>query len=302
MTRPALPVVWHEAYEVDIGAHVFPTRKYRLVRNRLIGEGTITEADIGRPEPATWDAVALVHTPEFIEKIRSGKFSEYDVARLEVPFSEKLRTAALLTVAGSILTARRALDAGIAVHIGGGFHHAFADHGEGFCLLNDVAIAICVLLQEKRIERAAVVDCDVHHGNGTAEVFAHDPRLFTFSIHQERNYPFLKPPSTVDVGLEDRSGDSPYLWAMDEHLPAIVAHRPQIVFYLAGADAYEWDQLGGLKVTMDGLRERDEMVFKAFRKAKVPVAVVLAGGYALDGEDTVEIHCNTARAARAALA
>jgi len=297
-----LPVVWHEAYEVDIGPHVFPTRKYRLIRNRLIGDGTISEADIERPDPADWDAVGLAHTPEYIGKIRSGRFSDYDVAKLEVPFSENLRTAALLCAGGSMLTARRALEAGIALHIGGGFHHAFTDHGEGFCLLNDVAIAICVLLKEHRIERAAVVDCDVHHGNGTADVFGHEPRVFTFSIHQERNYPFLKPHSTVDVGLEDRTGDNQYLWAMEEHLPAIVAHRPQVVFYLAGADPYEWDQLGGLKLTMDGLRERDQMVFKAFRRAAVPVAVVLAGGYALNSEDTVEIHCNTARVARAALA
>ena len=302
MNPGLLPVVWHEAYEVDIGPHVFPTRKYRLIRNRLIGEGTVREADVLQPVPASYEALGLVHTPEYVEKIRTGRFTDYDVARLEVPFSNALRDASLLCVGGTTLATRRALDAGVALHLGGGYHHAFADHGEGFCMLNDVAVAIRVLLLEARIERAAVVDCDVHHGNGTAEIFDGERRVYTFSIHQENNYPLLKPRSTVDVGLEDRTGDSQYLWELAERLPAIVAHRPQLVVYLAGADPYEWDQLGGLKLTMDGLKKRDELVFRTFRKAGVPVAAVLAGGYALNGDDTVEIHCNTARAARAALA
>lgn len=302
MTGRLLPVVWHEAYEVDIGAHVFPTRKYRLVRNRLIGEGTITEAQIETPAPASVNDLALVHSHEYVEKILTGGLSNYDVAKLELPFTPALREASLLCAGGSILTARRALDAGIAVHLGGGFHHAFSDHGEGFCLINDVAVALRVLLLEALIARAAVVDLDVHHGNGTADVFAHDRRVFTFSMHQERNYPFLKPPSTIDVGLEDGTGDGEYLWALEENLETILEVRPQLVFYLAGADPYEWDQLGGLKLTREGLRRRDEVVFRECRKAGVPLAVVLAGGYAVNPDDTIEIHCDTVRAARAALA
>lgn len=302
MTGRLLSVVWHEAYEVNIGAHVFPTRKYRLIRDRLIGEGTITAAQVETPAPATVHDLALVHTPDYVEKILTGGFSPNDVARLELPFTPALRDASLLCTGGSILTARRALDAGIAVHLGGGYHHAFPDHGEGFCLINDVAVALRVLLLEARIQRAAVVDLDVHHGNGTADVFAHDRRVFTFSIHQERNYPFLKPPSTIDVGLEDGTGDREYLWALEEHLEPILEVRPQLVFYLAGADPYEWDQLGGLKLTRQGLKRRDQVVFRACRKAGVPLAVVLAGGYAVDPDDTVEIHCDTVRAAVSALA
>lgn len=298
MSGPLLPVVWHPSYDVDIGAHVFPTRKYRLVRNRLIGEGTITEAQIETPDAATANDLSLVHTPQYVEKILTGDFTAGDAAKLELPFTPELRTASLFCAGGSVLAGRRALDAGLAVHLGGGYHHAFADHGEGFCLINDVAIAIRVLLLEARVERAAVVDLDVHHGNGTADVFAHDGRVFTFSMHQERNYPFLKPRSTIDVGLEDGVGDDQYLWALEQHLPAILAHKPGLVFYLAGADPYEWDQLGGLRLTRAGLRRRDALVLKTCRKAGVPVAVVLAGGYAVDTDDTVEIHCDTVRAAR----
>jgi acetoin utilization deacetylase AcuC-like enzyme len=296
-----LPVVWHPSYEVDIGVHVFPTRKYRLVRNRLIGEGTLTEMQIEKSPEATTDDLTLVHTPEYVDKIVAGTFGPADAAKLELPFTTELRTASLLCAGGSILTARRALETGIALHLGGGYHHAFADHGEGFCLINDVAIAIRVLLLEGRIERAAVVDLDVHHGNGTADVFAHEPRVFTFSMHQERNYPFLKPRSTVDVGLEDGTSDDEYLLALEQHFPAVLGHKPGLVFYLAGADPYEWDQLGGLRLTREGLRRRDDFVLTQCRKAGVPVAVVLAGGYAVNTDDTVEIHCNTVRAARDAL-
>jgi len=300
VSRP-LPVVWHPSYEVDIGAHVFPTRKYRLVRNRLIGEGTLKEGQIETSPEATTVDLTLVHTAEYVDKIVSGTFGPADAAKLELPFTAELRTASLLCAGGSILTARRALESGIALHLGGGYHHAFADHGEGFCLINDVAIAIRVLLLEGRIERAAVIDLDVHHGNGTADVFAHEPRVFTFSMHQERNYPFLKPRSTVDVGLEDGTGDDEYLLALEQHFPAILGHKPGLVFYLAGADPYEWDQLGGLRLTQEGLRRRDVFVLTRCRKAGVPVAVVLAGGYAVNTDDTVEIHCNTVRAARDAL-
>lgn len=302
MTGGLLPVVWHEAYEVNIGAHVFPTRKYRLVRDRLVSEGTIADAQIEQPAPASWDDLALVHTAEYVDKIRSGMFSERDTVRLELPFSEQLRHASLVCAGGSVLAARRALERGIAVHLGGGYHHAFAGHGEGFCMINDVAIAIRRLQADNRIVRAAVVDLDVHHGNGTAAVFANDRRVFTMSIHQERNYPFLKPPSSIDVGLENGTADDEYLWALEENLAPILETRPQLVFYLAGADPYEWDQLGGLKLTMQGLKRRDEIVFRGCRRAGVPVAVVLAGGYAVDTDDTVEIHCNTVRVARAALA
>jgi acetoin utilization deacetylase AcuC-like enzyme len=294
--------VWHEAYEVDIGPHVFPTRKYRLVRDRLVAEGVLDPADIRRPEPATDEEIALVHTPEYLGKILGARLTSEELLRLEVPFSPDLRAASWLCAGGSILTARLALEHGVAVHLGGGFHHAVPDHGEGFCLINDVAVAICALRREGAVGRALVIDCDVHHGNGTAAVFAAEPDVFTFSMHQENNYPLWKPPSDLDLGLADGTGDAEYLAALEQHLPPIVErHDPDLAFYLAGADPYVHDQLGGLALTRAGLSRRDAIVLGGLRHAGVAAAVVLAGGYAVQPQDTVEIHCATVRAARAAL-
>lgn len=295
------PIVHHPAYEVDIGPHVFPTAKYRLVRARLVAEGTLDPDTIVEPAPATDDDVRLVHTPTYVKTIRAGLLSLPEQLVLEVPFSPELRDAMWLCAGGTTLAGRLAVEVGSAVHLGGGYHHAFPDHGEGFCLINDVAIAIRCLQRDGSVQRAMVIDCDVHHGNGTAAVFRGDDSVFTFSIHQERNYPAWKPPSDLDVGLDDGVGDETYLGLLARHLPEIVArHRPDIAFYLAGADPYREDQLGGLGLTMAGLARRDEVVFTALREAGIPVAVTLAGGYARQQDDTVEIHCNTVRAAVAA--
>jgi acetoin utilization deacetylase AcuC-like enzyme len=292
------PIVWHEGYEVDIGPHVFPTLKYRAARDQLLKEGTISEEDIRRPEPVSDREVSLVHTPGYMNKMKTGEFGPQDVMLLEVPFSGELREAMWLCTGGSILAGRLAVEGGRAVHLGGGFHHAFPDHGEGFCLVNDVAIAVRTLMYEGTIERALVVDCDVHHGNGTAAVFRDEPDVFTFSIHQEHNYPAWKPPSDLDLGLADGTGDEEYLALLEQQLPAVLERlHPDLVFYLAGADPYEHDQLGGLHLTLAGLRRRDETVLKLAGAADVPVAVTLAGGYAWRFEDTVEIHCGTVRAA-----
>lgn len=296
--RTVPPIIWHEGYEVDIGPHVFPTLKYRAARDQLVREGTITEGDIERPKPASDRHVSLVHTPAYLNKIETGAFERQDVMLLELPFSPELREAMWLCTGGSILAGRLALERGRSVHLGGGFHHAFPDHGEGFCLVNDVAIAVRALMHEGLIERAAVIDCDLHHGNGTAAVFREEPEVFTLSIHQQNNYPAWKPPSDLDFGLADGTGDEEYLALLEQHLPAVLArHRPELLFYLAGADPYEQDQLGGLRLTLDGLRRRDELVFQLAEAANVPVAVTLAGGYAWRFEDTVEIHCGTVRAA-----
>ena len=295
------PIVWHPAYEVDIGPHVFPTRKYRLVRDRLLAEGAISSADLVEATPASDEQVALVHTADYMRKIQTGALSLEDQLVLEVPFSAALREAAWICAGGTTLAARLALERGVAVHLGGGFHHAFPDHGEGFCLINDVAIAIRALQREGIVRRAAVVDLDVHHGNGTAAIFRDDPHVLTFSMHQERNYPAAKPPSGLDLGLEDGTGDAEYLALLEQHLPDILGrHRPDLVLYLAGADPYRFDQLGGLGLSLEGLRQRDELVFQQAASAGVAVAVCLAGGYALRTEDTVEIHCNTVRTARQA--
>ena len=295
-----LPVVWSPRYEVDIGAHVFPTVKYRLVRDRLLEEGTISPDDVMEPVPASLAEVALTHTDEYLDKIVRGAFSAAEVMRLELPFSPGLREASLLCSGGTTLTGEFALERGVAVHLGGGFHHAFAGHGEGFCLLNDVAVAARVLQDRGRVERVAVVDLDVHHGNGTAAIFADDPSVFTFSMHQEWNYPAVKPPGDLDVGLEDGTGDEAYLSLLREHLAGILeGHRPELVLYLAGADPYREDQLGGLALTMEGLRQRDRTVFEMCAEAGAAAAVTLAGGYARDTDDTVEIHANTVREAGA---
>ena len=261
VAKPLLSVVWHENYEVDIGPHVFPTAKYRAVRDRLLREGTIGPEAIRSPDPASDEQVGLVHTPEYLRKIVEGDFSPRDELVLEIPFSRELKEAMWLCAGGSILTCRLALDAGIAVHLGGGFHHAFPDHGEGFCLVNDVAIAVRSLTAEGRIRRAAVLDCDLHHGNGTAAIFAADPAVFTFSIHQQKNYPAVKPPGDLDLGLPDGTDDRAYLEALRNHVPALLdEHAPDLAFYLAGADPYREDQLGALNLSMDGLRERDALI------------------------------------------
>ncbi|HSH74498.1 MAG TPA: histone deacetylase [Longimicrobiales bacterium] len=288
------PVVWDPSYEVDIGAHVFVTAKYRLTRERLLEQRTLTEEHFLAPVPATDEQLALVHTTEYLSKVRSGAFSLAEILRLEVPFSEAGRDAMTLMCGGTLLTARLALAHGTAGHLGGGFHHAFAGHGEGFCLLNDVAVAARALTREGVVERVTVLDLDVHHGNGTAAIFEDDPAVSTFSMHQENNYPALKPPSDLDLGLADGTGDEEYLGLLTEHLPSVLdGHAPELVIYLAGADPYREDQLGGLGLTLDGLRMRDRLVLESARDRGIAVAVVLAGGYAHSPEDTVRIHAAT---------
>ena len=297
-----LPIVYHEGYEVDIGGHVFPTAKYRLVLDRLLLEGVIRREDLQRAPPARDQDIRLVHSAAWVEKLKTGDLSRQERITLEVPYSEALRDAAWLCSGGSILTARLALEGGVAVHIGGGFHHAFPGHGEGFCPLNDTAVAIQRLRASHEIERAMVVDCDVHHGNGTAAVFARDPEVFTFSMHQENNYPLFKPAGDLDLGLDDGVSDAEYLALLEGHLPGCLeSHAPQFAFYLAGADPYCEDQLGGLGLTLEGLRRRDDFVLRTLAAAGVPAGVLLAGGYACNTLDTVSIHCGSVMAARSAL-
>jgi len=252
------------------------------------------------PEPVSETDVLRVHTDASWEQILSGTFTPSEERILELPFSDDLRTASLLAAGGTLLAGRLALDEGIAVHLGGGFHHAFADHGEGLCLLNAITISAAALLTEGVVKRIAVVDLDVHHGNGTASIFADEPGVYTFSMHHHLHDPALKPPSDRDEGLEDGVGDEEYLRLLSQHLPNIMEeYRPQLVLYLAGADPYEADQFGGLALTQEGLRARDEMVLKWAREADVEVAITLAGGYAIRPADTVAIHCGTVEAALA---
>jgi acetoin utilization deacetylase AcuC-like enzyme len=287
-------------YYADIGeGHVFPIRKFELVRDRLLREATLRPSEIIEPQPAALADVLLVHTEDYVTRLRSGTLSPRELRRLGLPWSKALVRRSFLAAGGTINAARWALEEGIGSNLAGGTHHAFGDRGEGFCVLNDVAIAIRALRRDRLIQRAAVIDCDVHQGNGTATIFEGDETVFTFSIHGAKNYPLFKARSTLDVELADETSDEPYLETLAKHLPSVFAHMPDIIFYLGGADPYEGDRLGRLALTIEGLRARDELVLKECRTRRVPVATVMSGGYAAEISDTVEIHCNTIRAARA---
>ncbi|MBE3134311.1 MAG: histone deacetylase [Acidobacteria bacterium] len=317
-----MKIVYSDRYAVDLGAHVFPTAKYAGVHAALLARGLAAPADVVAPPLASWDQLALAHTRDYLEKIRIDRLSPLERAQLEIPATPPVVEWFRLMAGGTILAAREALSSddhdrathgdvtrtgappppwAVGMHLGGGFHHAFGNHGEGFCMINDVAVAIRALKQDRLVSRVAVVDCDVHQGNGTAMIFAADRCVFTFSIHQERNYPGHKPQSSLDIGLDDGAGDEEYLSALARALPRVFASLPEIVFFVAGADPYEADQLGGLSLTRDGLRRRDRMVFEAARASGVPVVVTLAGGYAARLADTVAIHVATVEEALAAL-
>jgi acetoin utilization deacetylase AcuC-like enzyme len=292
-------LVYSDQYDLNLGDHLFPSIKYRLVKEQLLRDRVAQPADFVEPAAASDDDVALVHHREYIRKLQTGKLSYLETLRLEIPYSPELIRAVWLCAGGSILAGRLALQDSVAVNLGGGFHHAYPDHGEGFCVLHDVAIAIRRLQKDKLVEHAMTVDCDVHQGNGTAAIFRGDHSVFTFSIHQENNYPYPKPPSTLDVNLRDAIGDDEYLRELEKGLSKSLAEfSPEILFYIAGADPYREDQLGGLRLTLEGLEKRDRLVFEKARARKIPVAVTLAGGYARRVEDTVQIHTNTIRIAK----
>ncbi len=327
-----LKLVYSDDYYLPIGSHVFPAEKYKRIHDRLLASGIAEPADFVTPHPATDEDVLLVHTPQYIEKLKTGTLSQREQMELEVPFSPALVKAFWLAAGGSILAADYALNDGMAISIGGGFHHAFPDHGEGFCMIHDVAIAIRRMQRDGKIHTAMTVDCDVHQGNGTAAIFAgtrtaseplpsvptstlnparqprtaaetkthsgHTGDVFTISLHQENNYPAWKPPSSIDINLPDEIGDDDYLAWLDNALSSgLRQFDPELLCYIAGADPYREDQLGGLSLTIDGLKKRDELVFRIAKARGIPVMVTLAGGYARNVEDTVTIHCNTVIAA-----
>ena len=320
-------LVYSDDYYLPIGAHVFPAEKYRRVHDRLIETGLVEASDFVTPQPASDQDVLLVHTPAYVQKLKTGTLSAREELEMEVPFSPELVRAFWLAAGGSILAADYALQNRIAINIGGGFHHAFPDHGEGFCVIHDVAVAIRRMQRDDRITRAMTVDCDVHQGNGTAAIFAgvrvptgplpstsastlspavpaelrnsHGGDVFTISLHQENNYPMWKPASSIDVDLPDGIGDDDYLAWLDNALSSgLRQFDPELICYIAGADPYREDQLGGLSLTIEGLKRRDELVFRVARVRNIPVMVTFAGGYAQRVEDTVTIHCNTVIAAK----
>src|ERR1700731_2925029 len=292
-------LVYHDRYDLNLGAHVFPSQKFRLIAEALLQEGVATKEDFLEPAAASDDDMLRVHTAEWVRKLRTGTLTASDVMKLEVPYSPELVEAFWLAAGGTILAGQSALRDGFGANLGGGFHHAYPGHGEGFCAIHDVAVAIRRLQADGALRKAIVVDTDVHHGNGTAAIFRNDPSVFTISIHQLNNYPGHKPPSSIDLNMADRVDDEEYLGAL---LPAVqnslAEFRPEIVFYVGGADPFCEDQLGGLMLTKKGLMERDRRVFEEARRRGIPVVTTLAGGYARRIEDTVRIHVNTILAAQ----
>ena len=292
-------VIYHPRYDLNLGPHVFPSQKFRLIYELLLREGIADPDDVAEPAPASDGDLLRVHTKEWVGKLKNGTLTASEIMKLEVPYSPELAEAVWLAAGGSILAGLLALRDGFACNLSGGFHHAHADHGEGFCALHDVAVAIRRLQADGGIKKAIVVDTDVHHGNGTAHIFRDDSSVFTLSIHQENNYPVYKPPSDLDLPLGDGVDDEEYLSAL---LPPVARvlddYCPQILFYIGGADPYEEDQLGGLRLSKSGLKTRDKSVFFAARSRGIPVVTTLAGGYARRVEDTVRIHANTIVAAR----
>jgi acetoin utilization deacetylase AcuC-like enzyme len=292
-------LVYHEHYDLNLGAHVFPSQKFRLIAENLRTSGIASDEDFLRPELASDADILRVHTPDWVRKLKTGTLTPSDIMRLEVPYSQELVDAFWLAAGGTILAAQSALRDGFGCNLGGGFHHAFPGHGEGFCAINDVAVAIKRMQHDRAIRKAIVIDTDVHQGNGTAAIFHNDNSVFTLSIHQANNYPAHKPASDIDLNLEDGIADQEYLETL---LPAVRRgldqHQPEMMFYVGGADPYREDQLGGLALTQEGLKDRDRLVFIEARRRSIPVVTSLAGGYARRVQDTVQIHVNTILAAR----
>ena len=319
-------LVYSDDYFLPIGTHVFPSEKYKRIHDRLLAEGIAATSDFVAPRPATDLDVLLVHTPQYVAKLKTGTLSAREELQMEVPYSPELVRAFWLGAGGSMLAADYALNDGAAISIGGGFHHAFPDHGEGFCMIHDVAIAIRRLQRDAKIRTAMIVDCDVHQGNGTAVIFAgaslagdrlasgsaaspgpanqatarkYTGDVFTISLHQENNYPAFKPRSSLDLNLPDGIGNVEYLAYLRDALSLGLSKlKPDLICYLAGADPYLEDQLGGLALTIEGLKERDALMFRLAKAERIPVMVTIAGGYARMLEDTITIHCNTIVAAK----
>lgn len=319
-------LIYSDDYYLPIGSHVFPAEKYQRIHKRLLETGVADPKNFIQPQPASDQDILLVHTPQYVQKLKTGTLSAREELEMEIPYSPELVRAFWLAAGGSMLAADFALNEQVAFNIGGGFHHAFPDHGEGFCMIHDVAVAIRRMQRDDKITRAMTVDCDVHQGNGTAAIFAgvrvpskplpsagpvtvtaapakvrsaHDGDVFTISLHQENNYPAIKPPSSIDVDLPDEIGDDDYLAWLDNALSSgLRQFDPELICYIAGADPYKEDQLGGLNLTIEGLKRRDELMFRVAKARGIPVMVTFAGGYAQKVEDTVTIHCNTVKAAK----
>jgi acetoin utilization deacetylase AcuC-like enzyme len=286
-------------YYADIGeGHVFPIRKFEIARDILLAEGTIGPEQLIEPAEADREDLLLIHTADYIDRLCTGTLTPKEIRKLGLPWSRSLVRRSFCAISGTINAAKLAVKTGISSNLAGGTHHAYPDRGEGYCVLNDVAVAIRVLQRDGLARRALIIDLDVHQGDGTAFIFKDDSEVFTFSMHGAKNYPLFKQSSNLDIELADGTVDDEYLGLLSEALPRLLLHDPDVIFYLAGADPYENDKLGRLKLTMGGLKRRDEMVLQFACSAEVPIVTTMSGGYAKDIAETVEIHCNTIRAVK----
>ncbi len=278
--------------------HRFPMRKYARLRERVLAEGVLSVDDLFVPPPATDAQILLAHDADYLEHVKTGNLTRDEIRRIGFPWSPQMVERSRRSSGGTICAARTALSEGVSANLAGGTHHAGISHGEGYCIFNDSPIAARVMQQEGRVQRVLVVDCDVHQGNGTAEITRGDDSIFSFSIHGERNFPFRKIAGDLDIGLPDGTGDSAYLDMLEIALErAFYLAQPDLVLYVSGADPFSGDTLGKLALTKAGLAARDEMVFGACFAERVPVSVSMAGGYAADIEDIVDIHIETIRIA-----
>ena len=290
---------FHDEYVVELPAgHAFPMRKFALLRDILLREGLVSPGDVVAPPEAPWDLLALAHARPYLDSLRDGTMDASAVRRLGLPWSPALVRRSRRATMGTLLAARHALEDGIAANLAGGTHHACQGHGEGYCVINDVVVATRAIRAEGGPRRVAVIDLDVHHGNGTAELLAGDPEAFTFSMHGANNFPLRKPPSSLDVPLPDGTGDDEYLRALAEHLPAALDRAgAELAFYLAGVDVVAGDRFGRLALTRDGLRARDRTVLAALGERRIPTVLLLSGGYAATPELTADLHAEAHRAA-----
>ncbi|MGQ0641094.1 MAG: histone deacetylase family protein [Gemmatimonadaceae bacterium] len=281
-------------------AHRFPIAKYAMLRDGVIARGLVAPSQLHEPARVSPDDLLRVHTSAYVDNVTTGGLPDAALRRLGFPWSPHLVERAYRAVGGTCEAAEGALSLGVTMNLAGGTHHAFAEHGEGFCVFNDVAVALHRLLAAGSIRRAAIIDLDVHQGNGTHAIFAHDRRVFTFSMHARRNYPFHKVPGSLDIELEDWTRDDVYLERLENALPQVIRNaEPDLVMYLAGADPHEGDRLGRLGLTLEGLARRDAMVLQACREVGIPVAITVAGGYGRDVATTVRAHVATVEVARA---
>ncbi len=296
---PGFKIFYSPYYYADIGdGHVFPIRKFEIARDILLAEGTLAQDEIVEPAAVDPSDLLLVHTEDYITRLSNGGLTAKEIRKLGLPWSKSLVRRSFTAISGTINASRQALLDGVSSNLAGGTHHAFPDRGEGFCVLNDVAVAIRVLQRDGLAKRFLIIDLDVHQGNGTAFIFQDSPEVFTFSMHGAKNYPLFKETSILDIELADGTADAEYLDTLEHALNRVRLHDADIIFYLAGADPYENDRLGRLALTKEGLKRRDEMVLSFARSEGIPIVTTMSGGYAEQIEDTVDIHCNTIRAVK----